>query len=149
MSEIYSEQTLLDRIGGPAALDLAVELFYDKLVVDEALSVFFEDINMQQLRSHQKKFLTLALTEVPKDIDVPKLMLEKHQKLFSIGLNESHFDMVAGHLVSTLEELQVRTALIDEVVARIAPLRSVFEQGAKQFEDVGEEKKVSYFLLWV
>ena len=139
MSKIDSEKTLLDRIGGSAALNLTVELFYDKLVLDRDLSVFFEDINMAQLRNHQKKFLSLALTEVPEDVDVPKFILEKHQKLFSIGLNESHFDMVAGHLVATLQELQVRTALIDEIIATIAPLRSVFEQGAKQFVERSKE----------
>jgi hemoglobin len=141
MSEIETEKTLLDRIGGPVSLDLTVELFYDKIVLDEALSAFFEDVDMTRLRSHQKKFLTLALTKVPEGVDVPKLILEVHQKLFFIGLNESHFDMVAGHLVTTLQELQVRTDLIDEVVAKVAPLRSVFEQGARQVAEESEKKK--------
>ena len=41
-------------------------------------------------------------------------MREAHAHL---NLNESHFNAVAGHLVATLIELNVRQNLIDEVVA--------------------------------
>jgi hemoglobin len=139
-----TQQTLLDRIGGPVALDLTVNLFYDKIVADASLAPFFADVNMDQLRSHQRRFFTLALTKVPEDVDVPKLMLEKHQKLFFMGLNETHFDKVAQHLVLTLEALQVRKALIDEVVAIVGPLRAVFEEGSKKFAERSEKKAYIY-----
>jgi hemoglobin len=37
--------------------------------------------------------------------------------LVTDGLNDSHFDKVAGHLQATLEELQVDEACIAEVMA--------------------------------
>ena len=122
---------LLSRIGGPAALEAAVDIFYEKLVVDEALSKFFEGVDMDKLKLHQRKFLTLALTEIPDGVDVPGLMRDKHKRFFAMGLNETHFDMVAGHLVETLKGLQVKADLIDEIIAVIAPLRSVFENEKK------------------
>eukprot|EP00543_Licmophora_paradoxa_P019095 CAMPEP_0202473912 /NCGR_PEP_ID=MMETSP1360-20130828/92100_1 /ASSEMBLY_ACC=CAM_ASM_000848 /TAXON_ID=515479 /ORGANISM="Licmophora paradoxa, Strain CCMP2313" /LENGTH=413 /DNA_ID=CAMNT_0049100997 /DNA_START=106 /DNA_END=1347 /DNA_ORIENTATION=- len=124
---------LLSKIGGPAALEAAVDIFYEKLVADETLEDFFEGVDMSKLKAHQRKFLTLALTEIPKDVDVPKMMSDSHGRLFKMGLNAKHFDSVAGHLVQTLKGLQVKASLIDEIVAVVAPLRVVFEENSKDF----------------
>ena len=66
-------------------------------------------------------------------MDVPAYMYEKHKKLFlEKGLNAHHFDLVAANLVGTLQHLGVSPALIDEAIAIVAPLRSVFETGAEK-----------------
>jgi hemoglobin len=134
-----AKKTLLARIGGPAALEAAVDIFYEKLVADPSLAKFFEGINVKKLKLHQRGFLTLALTEIPDEVDVSGSMARKHERLFAMGLDENHFDSVAGHLVSTLDELQVMRENIDEIVAIISPLRAVFEEGAKQHKAVVEE----------
>lgn len=131
MSVDIQDHHLLARIGGPAALEATVDIFYEKLVGDETLKVFFEGVDMDLLKLHQRKFLSIALTEIPKDIDVPKMMKEKHQRLFKMGLNETHFDAVAGHLVDTLKSLQVKDEFIAEIVGVIGPLRPVFINGKK------------------
>jgi hemoglobin len=123
---------LLHRIGGPAALEAAVDIFYEKLVHDVNLVPFFDNVNIEKLKDHQRKFLTIALTEIPKDIDVALLMKEKHKRLFAMGLNESHFDLVVGHLAETLRGLQVQDRWIEEIIGIIAPLRAVFQAGEKQ-----------------
>jgi len=121
---------LLEKIGGPAALEAAVEIFYEKIVADPNVAKFFDGVDMDKLKAHQRDFLTLALTEVPEGVDVPKMMDTKHSQFFKQGLNETHFDHVAGHLVATLDGLQVRKDYIDEIVAIVSPLRAVFEEGA-------------------
>jgi hemoglobin len=127
-----SQRQLLHRIGGPAALEAAVDIFYEKLVQDENLVKFFENVDMEKLKDHQRKFLTLALTNIPKDIDVASLMKEKHKRLFAMGLNETHFDLVVGHLEATLQGLQVQDGWIQEMIGIIAPLRTVFQTGRKE-----------------
>ena len=135
---------LLDRIGGEAALEAAVDEFYARLVVDETLKRFFEGIDLGNLKEHQRKFLRIALTKIPSSLDVGEFMYKKHKKLFLDGLNEIHFDTVAGHFIATLESLQVPKPLIDEAVGIIAPLRGVFEEGgekAKKEEESNEDKE--------
>lgn len=44
-----STNTLYDKIGGPEALEAAVDLFYDKVLADERLKGFFEGTNMMRL----------------------------------------------------------------------------------------------------
>jgi hypothetical protein len=49
-----------------------------------------------------------------------------------MGLNETHFDTVATHLVETLRELKVQEVHIDGVFAVLGPLRAIFEKGAEK-----------------
>lgn len=124
--------SLLVKLGGNAALKAAVEEFYKRLLLDQDLAPFFEDINMAKLKMHQIKFMQVAFDQILEDMDVAAIMLEKHASLFSRGLNETHFDKVAVHFVETLQSLGIEQTLIDKAVAVIGPLRPVFEQGAKE-----------------
>lgn len=147
--EKKEDQFLLDRIGGEAALEAAVDEFYLRVISDNTLGHFFDGITIESLKEHQRKFLRIALTKIPESFDVEQFMFSKHRKLFLIGLNESHFDTVAGHFVGTLEMLQVSKPLIDEAVGIIAPLRGVFAKGADQAtsEEKKEEETKEQFLL--
>ena len=125
------KQLLLDCLGGEAALELAVDKFYEKNVADEEIAKFFEGVDMKKLRGHQLEFMKLAFTNVPKGADVVGMLEKAHCRLFDMGLNEKHFDVVVGNLVAALQELGVASNLIDDAVAVVAPLRIVFEDQAK------------------
>ena len=88
------------------------------------------------LKSHQKRFMSIAFPDVPKGFDVAEKIAKAHGRLFMMGLSKKHFDKVAVHLVETLVELGgVKQELIDEVVAIVGPLRAVLEKGlAKALE---------------
>jgi hemoglobin len=117
-------------------LTAAVDIFYERIVADERLTKFFDGISMNRLKIHQRKFLTLAFTEIPTDIDVVAYLIEKHAKLFQEqGLNGLHFDLVAGHLVAALQQLDVPENLIGEVVAIVGPLRAVFADEADRIKN--------------
>ena len=57
---VAEEQSLFDRIGGRDAVNAAVDIFYDKVLADPAVSYFFEGANTALLRNKQKAFLTFA-----------------------------------------------------------------------------------------
>jgi len=129
-------QTLMQKLGGNASVKAAVEGLYSRLLADEDLSPFFEDVSMTALKIHQIEFMKVAFSQIPDDFDVAEFMKTKHARLFTDkGLNESHFDKLAGHFVATLEDLSVPQNLIDEAVAVVGPLRPVFEQGAKDAQE--------------
>ncbi len=46
--------TLYDKLGGAAAVDLAVEKFYEKVLADERVQQFFAHTDIQQQKQHQK-----------------------------------------------------------------------------------------------
>lgn len=96
----------------------------------------------QQL--HQLRFFKIALTEIPKDMNVGALILQKHVRLFTNkGLNETHFDLVAGHLIDTMVHFEVSQDLINEAVAIVSPLRSSFEEGSKLYNRKSDSASIS------
>lgn len=105
MSSIY------ESIGGAAAVDAAVDIFYRKVLSDDLISGFFDSVDMDGMRSKQKSFLTMAFGG-PNEY-TGKDMREAHKHM---NLEEGHFNAVANHLVATLQELEVDQAYIDEVV---------------------------------
>ncbi len=107
--------SLYESIGGQPAVDAAVDIFYRKVLSDDLISGFFDDVDMERQAAKQKAFLTYAFGGPAHYTG--KDMRTAHAHLVARGLNESHFQAVAGHLKSTLEELNVPKELIDQVMA--------------------------------
>jgi hemoglobin len=115
MSEESASATLYERIGGEAAVNAAVELFYRKVLSDYRINRFFGKTNMEEQINKQKAFFTMAFggpnTYTGGD------MRSVHARLVKMGLNDSHFDAVMEHLGATLTELGVPGDLIGEAAA--------------------------------
>ncbi len=108
-------ESLYDRIGGEAAVNAAVDLFYRKVLADDRINMWFEDIDMDRQRAKQKAFLTFAFGG-PANYS-GKDMREGHAHLVARGLNDNHFDAVMENLGATLKELGVADELIGEAAA--------------------------------
>ncbi|MEV4418584.1 group 1 truncated hemoglobin [Patulibacter sp. NPDC049589] len=115
-----SESTLYDRIGGAPAVDAAVERFYELVWADPTLAPYFENIDRQQLKRHQRQFLTVTLRGSGSEY-VGRAMDRAHAGL---GITDAAFDAVVGHLVTTLQELGVDGDSITAIGSALAPLRS-------------------------
>ena len=105
-------QSLYQRLGGKEAVEQAVDLFYDKVLADDRIKHFFDQVDTERLRDKQRNFLTYACGG-PMTYD-SGVLREAHRHL---DLQEEHFAAVVGHLKSTLEELAVADDLVKEVVA--------------------------------
>ena len=108
-------QSLYDRIGGEAAVNAAVDIFYRKVLADDRIKRFFDDVDMDRQAAKQKAFLTMVMGG-PNDY-TGKDMREGHAHLVKRGLNDSHFDAVMENLGATLQELNVPPELIAEAAA--------------------------------
>ena len=107
--------SLYNKIGGDAAVNAAVDIFYRKVLADDRISQFFEGVDMEQQAAKQKGFLTLAFGG-PSHY-TGKDMREGHAHLVARGLNDTHFDAVMEQIGATLKELNVPDELIAEAAA--------------------------------
>jgi len=105
--------SLFEQIGGTAAVEAAVDLFYRRVLSDDRISHFFDDVDMDRQRAKQKAFLTMAFGG-PHNY-TGKDMRAGHARLVAMGLNDSHFDAVVEQLAATLRELGVGEPQIAEV----------------------------------
>jgi len=108
-------QTIYDRLGGEAAMNAAVDIFYRKVLADDRINKFFEDVDMEKQAAKQKAFLTLALGGPNKYSG--KDMRVGHTHLVKRGLNDTHFNAVMENLAATLQELKVPAELIAQAAA--------------------------------
>ena len=101
----------------------AVELFYKKVLADESISRFFEGLDMEAQGKKQVAFMTVAFGGP--DEYRGRDMRQAHAHLVrDQGLNEDHFNAVAGHLKSTLEELGVADDMVNEALTIVASTKS-------------------------
>lgn len=112
MEETANQQSLFEQIGGAAAVEAAVDVFYRKVLADERISGFFDTVDMDAQRAKQKAFLTVAFGG-PNHYS-GKDMRSAHGHM---SLTEAHFDAVMEHLGGTLQELNVPEPLIAQAAA--------------------------------
>ena len=107
--------TLYDKIGGAAAVDAAVDVFYRKVLNDYRINRFFDDIDMDSQAAKQKAFFTMAFGG-PNNYTGTD-MRNAHARLVKMGLNNDHFNVVMEHLGATMQELNVPAELIAQAAA--------------------------------
>ena len=150
--EAEAEQSLYEKIGGDAAVNAAVDIFYRKVLADDRINKFFENVDMDKQASKQKAFLTMAFGG-PNNY-TGEDMRKGHAHLVEQGLNSSHFDAVMENLGATLTELNVPADLIAEAAAIAESTRAdvltgftAEEKAAKSkgslFEKIGGEVAVN------
>ncbi len=107
--------TLFDRLGGEAAINAAVDVFYKKVLEDNRINYFFAESDMNEQSQKQKHFFAMA-TGGPNSY-TGKGLRKGHKHLVEQGLNDTHYDIVVEHLGNTLKEFGVQDAEIAEVAA--------------------------------
>jgi hemoglobin len=114
MSE-SSDKSLFEQLGGEAAVDAAVDIFYRRVLNDHRINRFFDNTDMDQQAAKQKAFLTMAFGG-PNNYSGTD-MRTAHAKFVKMGLDDSHFDAVVEDLAATLQELDIPEELIKQVAA--------------------------------
>lgn len=106
------------RLGGQAAIDAAVDLFYEKMLADERVAFFFEDVNMKVQVRKQKEYLSAAFGGPE-----PWTGEDMRAAHADLDLKERDFHAVAENLQTTLEELEVDDELIREIMTLVGSLK--------------------------
>lgn len=107
--------SLYEQLGGAGAIDKAVEIFYRKMLQDERVADYFDDVDMERQMGKQRAFLTMVLGG-PNQY-TGRDMRSAHAHLVKRGLSDVHVDAVIQHLGGTLAELGASPDQIAQVAA--------------------------------
>lgn len=107
--------SIYEQIGGEKAVDAAVEVFYRKVLVDDRIKHFFDDVDMEQQIAKQKAFLTMVFGG-PNQY-TGKDLRQGHAHLVQRGLSDEHVDAVLELLAESLRELNVDEQHIQAIAA--------------------------------
>lgn len=114
-----SGPSVFEQLGGETAIALAVDAFYDRMMADPSLAHYFDGMDLDNLRSHQRAFLTVALGG-PEQYD-GRSMRNAHSGL---SITDDEFTSTVGHLGDALLELGVTPELVALVARRIEVMRA-------------------------
>ena len=96
--------TLFEKLGGENAVGLVVDKFYERVLKDERIKHFFDNVDMNKQKSHQKEFLTFAFGGATQYDG--NMMREAHKHLVEDrGLNGGHFDAIITNLLHPILQL--------------------------------------------
>ncbi|MEQ1601536.1 MAG: group 1 truncated hemoglobin [Methylophilaceae bacterium] len=112
MSE--TSTTLYEQLGGEAAVNAAIDIFYRKVLSDSRISYFFDNVDMEKQAAKQKAFLTMAFGG-PNNYSGADMRQAHAHLVQKLGLTDVHFDAVLEHLSTTLQELNAPQNLINQV----------------------------------
>jgi hemoglobin len=106
-------------VGGDAGLTTLVDIFYNRLWSDPDLKHYFDDIDKDALKRHQRMFLTYVLGGGEDAYDGRPLP-EAHRGL---NITDEAFTGVANHLRLSLEELDIDRPLISIILGFVEGAR--------------------------
>jgi hemoglobin len=109
--------TIYEQIGGQEALIAVVDDFYVRVLADPELVGFFSGTNMSRLKSKQVEFFSAALGGPE-----PYTGLSMKDVHRGKGITLAHFDLVAKHLIDSLNGAGVPAETVNTIVSTIAPL---------------------------
>lgn len=109
------ETSLYEQIGGQAKIDELIDMFYQRILVDDLLAPFFTDTPMDKLRGMQKEFFAVALGG-PLEYSGEKLYNAHRGR----GITREHLSRYTEHLLETLKLVGIEDGQANLIVSRIA-----------------------------
>jgi hemoglobin len=113
-------QSLFDKYGGFAQISRIVLDFYERLLDDDALGPFFEQIDIARIVDHQTKFIAMLLGGPSSFTDAQLRQVHRH-----LTIETAHFDRLAQILAETLADHGFDPPDVDLVVAEFERRRDL------------------------
>ena len=108
-------ETLYERLDGQDAIGQVVDQFYDRVMADEQVAHYFDDVDMETQRAHQTQSIS-AVAGGPVDYSGED-METAHDDL---GITKPDFYVIVEHLDATLREFDVAPEDREAVLEAIA-----------------------------
>ncbi|MDW4500355.1 group 1 truncated hemoglobin [Sulfitobacter sp. D35] len=106
------EKSLFDKYGGFSTVSRIIMSLYDKLLDDDDVGPFFDDVDMPKLIDHQTKFVSSLMGGPASFSDGHIERAHRH-----LEVNDLHFDRLKELVRQTLEEFDVDAGDIETVLA--------------------------------
>ena len=114
------EKSLYDKYGGFSTVSKVVMTLYDKLLDDDDVGPFFDDVDMPKLIDHQTKFVSSLMGGPASFTDTHIANAHRHLTIY-----DAHFDRLKELIAETLTEFGVDEEDIQTVLAAFEQRRGL------------------------
>lgn len=117
------EKTLFEKYGGFSQVSRMVLALYDRLLDDDDIGPFFDDVNMGRLVDHQTKFLSSLLGG-------PVSFTDDHivRAHANMDIKDEHFDRLRDILTETLTSFKMEPQDVKTAVDAFDSRRHLFKK---------------------
>eukprot|EP00980_Cylindrotheca_fusiformis_P030343 scaffold24669_cov98-Cylindrotheca_fusiformis.AAC.1 len=136
---ITYKDNLFTRLGGTNAFDFLIICHCERIQNDPTLYSLFGEMKLSDLMALQKELITVALLKPSSNISALKSrMVLRHYRLFELGLNETHFDMVVKHFSGALYDSWQSDEVVELCVRYLVELRHIFQENGMAMKEATE-----------
>ncbi len=119
----------------------ALDDFYERTLHDVRLTRFFAGANLEAIRKHQSVFATRVFCEDEMHGAADKYLHGIYARLFRYKkIKTIHFDYFCENFISAIQGAGVISRIVDEVAARLVPLRELFDKATSRYALDREER---------
>ncbi len=118
------EKSLYEKYGGFSTVSRIVMTLYDKLLDDDDVGPFFDDVDMPKLIDHQTKFVSSLMGGPASFTDTHIQNAHKHLTIY-----DDHFDKLKELIAETLGEFDVTDEDTETVLAAFEQRRTLLVEG--------------------
>ena len=118
-------RTLFERYGGFATVSKIVLSFYGRVLDDDILAPYFDDVDMRRLIDHQTKFVSQVMGGPATYTNESLRQLHAH-----LAITDEAFDVMIDVMEETLEDFDFADSDLDAVVTDLESRRSWIVAGA-------------------
>jgi hemoglobin len=110
-----STPSLFERLGGQEKIDLMIQSFYERVLLDPELAPFFARSDIGRLTAMQREFFSIGL-DGPIEYPSRRLAATHHGR----GIRRSHFALFCKHMLDTLLSHGLDPKDADQVLVRLS-----------------------------
>lgn len=118
------DQSLYEKYGGFSTISKIVMTLYDRLLEDDDVGPFFDDVDMPKLIDHQTKFVASLMGGPASFSDVQLQAAHAH-----LAIEPTHFDILKDIVAGTLSDFNVDAGDIDTVLGAFEARRGLLLKG--------------------
>lgn len=112
--------TVYERYGGFSAISKMVMDLYDRLLDDDDVGPFFDDVQMSRIIDHQTKFLSSLMGGPASYTDDQIRKMHAH-----LTIGDAHFEVLKRLLAETLADHGVGAEDVEHVISEFDKRRSL------------------------
>ena len=131
------KRSIIERMGGSSYFDVIVFQMCERMLKDPSLDEYFGQCHLDDLFDIQRGVMDLAIRDFGKDDETKQRCYDRailqHYRLFQLGLDVYHFDILKSHLIASLESTWCDADVMQDLLDLFESLRTIFYQNGGHF----------------
>ena len=144
--EERGNESIKDLLDCELNLEYIVLSYCERIRDDDSLTKFFRNFDQGCLMALEKEILEASMLDIPHGSSTTTTSRERserqqllhgrvalsHHRLFEMGMDENHFDILQEHYLNALRDNWVREEVIKTCKDKFSTLRYIFEENANK-----------------